>query len=157
MYIWLGTCDLTAKASNHSLVLRNEDGDDCYRYVFNQIERYYRLVAPLQKVKLIFLQIPPYSIVRWHTNRNIPITDGNKVDDLVLYRRVCYINEYIDTINDRDMVSSVRFRLDLCQERKATNKEGRKSISYSQYLDGIHPNEHLSKVWLKRIMERAFF
>ena len=53
------------------------------------------------------------------------------------------------------MVSSVRFKLDLIQEKKEHNKEGRKSVTYRQFIDGIHPNELLAKVWLKRIWERA--
>ncbi|MCG8049519.1 MAG: hypothetical protein JAY66_28240 [Candidatus Thiodiazotropha taylori] len=156
LYVWLGTCDLTTKAADHSLHLRNRNDDDCYRYVFTQIQRFYQLTAHYKEVKLVFLQIPPYSIVRWHENKCRPVTQGNKQDDLILFRRICYINEFIDTINDSHMVSSVRFKLDLFQEKKTRNRKGRKSVTYSHYLDGIHPNNQLSMVWLKRIVERAF-
>ena len=99
--------------------------------------------------------MPPFSIVLWHNKKGLLVTDQTKQDDLTLFERINYINELIESVNDRHMVSSVRFKLDLVPEKKAKNKDGRKSISYKQYLDGIHPNELLSKVWLKRIWERA--
>ena len=153
--VWLGTCDLTVKKQNHQLALRFVDDDCCYRFVISQIEKYYQLIASYPTVRLVFLQIPPYSIVRWHECKGLPVTKGTKEDDLILFRRINYINEFIDLVNDRHGVSSVRFRLDLYQEKKRPNHPARKSITYKQTLDGIHPNSLLSQVWLKRIVERA--
>ena len=155
LHVWLGTCDLTLKSKDHQLVLRWVEDDACYRYMLRQIESYCQFLSNYPNVKLIFLQVPPFSIVRWHNKKGLLVTDQTKQDDLTLFRRISYINELIESVNDRHMVSSVRFKLDLVQEKKAKNKDSRKSISYKQYLDGIHPNELLSKVWLKRIWERA--
>ena len=88
--------------------------------------------------------MPPYSIVRWNLAKGLPVTEKSGSDDLALFKSVCYINEFVDYINDRHMVSSVRFKLDLIQEKKEHNKEGRKSVTYRQFFDGIHPNELLA-------------
>ena len=96
----------------------------------------------------MFLTIPPYSIVRWDKSRNIPVTDQTKSDDLVLYHRISLINDFIIQCNDRHGVQSPVFKLDLLNDRKRAGKEVRKSITFRQYLDGVHP-----EVWLKRIVE----
>ena len=150
--IWLGTCDLTCKRGK-SLALRHSTDEDCYDYVRRQIERYLQFFAWYPQLRVVFLTIPPYSIVRWDKSRHIPVTDQTKSDDLVLYHRICLINDFIIQCNDRRGVQSPVFKLDLLNDRKRAGKEVRKSITFRQYLDGVNPGELLAEVWLKRIVE----
>ena len=76
-----------------------------------------------------------------------------KSDDLVLYHRISLIKDFIIQCNDRRGVQSPVFKLDLLNDRKRAGKEVRKSITFRQYLDGVHPGELLAEVWLKRIVE----
>ena len=41
----------------------------------------------------------------------------------------------------------------LLNDRKRARKETKKSITFRQYLGGIHPRPLLAEVWLKRIIE----
>ncbi|MES9880802.1 MAG: hypothetical protein ABW185_07985 [Sedimenticola sp.] len=103
---------------------------------------------------MVFLEIPPYSMVHWYITKGLVVTDGLKAQDLELFERICMINDFIREKNDRFAVQSPRFKLDLLNTRKTAGKASRKSISFKHYLDGVHPDQLLSKVWLKRVIER---
>lgn len=150
--IWLGTCDLTCKRGK-AIALRHQTDEGCYDYIRRQIERYLHFLAWYPQLSVVFLTVPPYSIVRWDISRDLPITDQTKSDDLVLYHRVALINDFITQCNDRRGVRSPVFKLDLLNDRKRAGREVRKSITFRQYLDGIHPGPLLAKAWLKRIVE----
>lgn len=154
LYVWLGTCDLTARCGK-LLKLRHVTIEDCYRYFAEQIERYYVFLANHSKVKIVFLQIPPYSIVSWYMAKGTAVTDADRIEDLKLFERICLINEFVDTCNDNRGVFSPRFKLDLINDKKRAGKSGRRSVTYKFYLDGIHPGPLLARVWLKRIIEKS--
>lgn len=154
IYVWLGTCDLTYKRGRY-IYLQHRSDELCCSYISHIIERYYSFLASYSTVTVVFLYIPPYSIVHWNLKKGLPVSDNTRADDLILYNRVCLVNDFIRYCNDRRDVESPRFHLDLRNERKVAGKETRKSITYKKYLDGIHPDELLAEVWLKRIIERA--
>lgn len=119
-----------------------------------QVNIYYRLTARYRNVKLVFLEIPPYSMVSWYVSEGLSIPESLHVQDRELFERTCYVNDFIRTKNDACQVQSPRFKLDLIKTRTATGKSIRSSVTFNQYLDGIHPNPLLARVWMKRIAER---
>ena len=108
--IWLGICDITCKEGS-AIVLRHQTDEACCDYIREQIQRYYSFLAWYPKLKVVFLRIPPYSIVRWDQSRGIPITDQIKKDDLVLCHRLALVNDFIDQCNDSPGVHSPIFKL----------------------------------------------
>lgn len=155
LYVWLGTCDLTRKVGSQ-LELRHSSLEECYSCVTQQICRFYRLVSQYPSIKIIFLEIPPYSMVQWHQTKHVVVDDSLHRQEFELYKRICLVNEFIQEKNDSLHVISPRFKLDLTNIRKAAGKESRRSISFRHYIDGIHPSDLLSVVWLKRIIECSF-
>lgn len=156
VFIWLGTCDFTQKSGPY-ITLRHDSLEGCFRYMTSQINRFYELIAKYPSVTLVFLEIPPYCMLKWYEHRKLVISDDLRKQNFELHHRICTINEYIQQKNDCFGVESPRFKLDLVNIRKTTGKPARKSTSFRHYLDGVHPDVVLSQVWLKRLMERSFY
>lgn len=152
--IWLGTCDFTSKVGQH-ITLKHHTLEDCFRHVSTQIDRFYRLAAHYHTVRVVFLEIPPYSLAQWFRAKGLPVSDDLHNQDLELFRRISIVNDFIREKNDRNNVQSPRFKLDLVNARKAAGKCTRRSISFKHYLDGVHPDPLLSQVWLKRLIEQC--
>ena len=81
-HCWLGTCDVThfiesdsvEKRKRHKFIeLRHKPDNEAVQYLIYQINRYLRLISRFPTVKIIFLEIPPYSIRKWNE------TEGHKL------------------------------------------------------------------------------
>lgn len=157
LYIFLGTCDLTCRQGKY-IDLRHDDDTTALSYLKFQIDRYLSFVSSFPSVKLIFLEIPPYSIQTWNTCKGHPEPYSFHPHDLVLTERISIINEYIRLVNGYSDVSSPKFRLDLVRYRKAKRDTTykRTSLNFSLYNDGIHPNRLLARCWMKRIVAQIF-
>ena len=67
LYIWLGTCDLTYKISrSRSIALRHSSDDECLRYFQHIIQEFQSELVCFSTVKVVWLDIPPYSISMWN-------------------------------------------------------------------------------------------
>lgn len=154
LYVWLGTCDLTFRKGRF-IDLRHNNDSIAVSYLKHQINRYCEFVSNYPTVSLVFLEIPPYSIISWNRSRGHRDPTSFHSQDLILYERICLVNEYIKEVNRLSSVVSPRFNLDLLKYRK-TKGHSRRSISYSPYKDGIHPNVILARVWMKRIIAQIF-
>ncbi|MCG7867917.1 MAG: hypothetical protein JAY74_16355 [Candidatus Thiodiazotropha taylori] len=154
LYVWLGTCDLTCRKGRF-VELRHTDDISAVLYLKNQINRYLKFVASFSSVKLVFLEIPPYSIVEWNKSKGHRNPGSFQSQDLILYERICHVNDYIQEVNETKTVNSPRFHLDLMKYRKRKG-HSIKSINYSPYKDGIHPKLTLARCWMKRIVSLVF-
>ena len=65
LFIWLGTCDLTSRQGKY-IDLRHRDDATAISNLKFQIDRYCAFVSNFKTVKLVFLEIPPYSIEVWN-------------------------------------------------------------------------------------------
>jgi len=74
LFVWLGTCDLTKKRGLE-LNLQHSSLEECYKYVTEQVCRFFELVAKYKNIRLVFLEIPPYSMVHWYRTRGLRIDD----------------------------------------------------------------------------------
>lgn len=154
--VWLGTCDLTQKVGK-TLSLRHNTVENCLKQVTNQIGRFYQLLANYPRVNIVFLEIPPYSLVQWFRSKGLVSVTDLLVQDLQLAERIDLVNEFIRQENYRRSVWSPKFKLDLVNYRKTAGGSSRKGICFRNYLDGVHPDPLLSKVWLKRIVEQLSY
>ncbi|MCG7879347.1 MAG: hypothetical protein N0E59_21405 [Candidatus Thiodiazotropha taylori] len=156
LYIFLGTCDLTTKKGRF-IDLAHENDHAAISYLQYQINRYLNFVSNFPSVSIVFLQIPPYSIQAWNQSRGHRYPSQFLERDLVLYERICIINDYINEINERLGVFSPRFRLDLYRNRKSSQSgHNRTSVNFANYKDGVHPNKLLARCWMKRIIILVF-
>lgn len=120
------------------------------------IQKYENFVSRFPSVRIIWLDIPPYSISLWNKSRFHRNSEQFKTQDFVLQERIVFVNDYLKSINSRRGYSSIRFRADLLHYRKKSSKSSnRSSINFNLYKDGIHPGLILSKYWARRYAQRA--
>lgn len=151
LLIWFGTCDITRKVRKE-LFLRHNTSEECFRQVSETISKFYSALAGFSHVQILFLEIPYYSIEHWYIAKKVPRPSDLHDTDLQVTERVDLLNDFIRQTNSRFNVRSPVFRLDLVHYRKSQGHNIRRSISFKHFRDGIHPDELLSQVWLRRIL-----
>lgn len=156
LYIFLGTCDLTGKKGRF-IDLKHEDDAVAISYMYHQIDRILNFVKHFPTVSVVFLEIPPYSIQTWNQSKGHRDPSSFLSRDLILYERICIVNDYIKSVNEQVGAISPRFKLDLYRKRKGKGaSHGRTSINFSNYTDGVHPKSLLARCWMKRIVLLVF-
>ena len=152
LYVFLGTCDLTVRQGKY-IQLRHLSDRVAVSYLQSQIDRYINFVSEFPSVSLIFLDIVPYSIQEWNKSRGHRDPNTFLHQDLKLNERICLVNDYIRHVNYSAVVKSPNLRSDLSRYRKDKVSESYiVSVSFSNYLDGIHPSTLLACYWMKRIV-----
>ena len=155
LYIWLGTCDLTTKTGEF-IDLKSEDfsaGNRLCRF-YRQIHEY---ISDYPNIRLIFLQLPCYSIYFWNLSHGHSDPEQFREKDKILANQLSEVNKYIRGFNSvlHPEINSVDFGLDLEKSNKPHN---RRHISYCNnfqlYLDGIHPCPELARLWVVRLSLR---
>ena len=156
LYIWLGTCDLTTKTENF-IDIKSHDfsaGNKLCRF-YRQIHEYISDNHPT--IRLIFLQLPYYSIYFWNLSHGHSNPEQFREKDKILENQISEVNKYIRGFNSvlHPEINSVDFCLDLEKSNKPSH---RRHISYCQnyqlYLDGIHPCPELARLWVVRLTLR---
>lgn len=151
LYVFLGTCDLTLREGKY-IQLRHDDVTVAFAYLKYHIDRYISFISQFPSVKLVFLEIPPYSIQAWNKSKGHRDPDCFLSQDLSLYESISLVNEYIRIVNERTCVTSPRFKLDLLKFRKTKGDNQRVSLNFKNYKDGIHPTVLLARCWMKRLV-----
>lgn len=153
LYIWIGTCDITKKVGKF-ISLEHHTTAEFLTYACGYIDRIVQFVSDFPTVKLVFLEIPPYSIVQWNDYKGHWNPQGFTAQDTILAERVVRLNEYIHEVNSRASVTSLNFKVDLLKYRKA----GREPIiNRNLFKDGIHPGALLARCWMRRLVSKIFF
>lgn len=145
LYIWVGTCDLTAKGKIF-IDLRRPSSS-----TLQQLCRNLQLIGNRcrsQRLKVTFLHIPYYSIQLWNKNKGHKNPDIYKENDKQLTQLVDRANAYIDQLNRNIHTYSPKLNEDLQRGRKRRGGKQRKSMNFNLFLDGIHPDKKLAKSWL---------
>ena len=156
LYVWVGTCDLTCKKGKF-IELRQSTDQASYAHCQFYIDKYLNYIRSnftVQQVRLIFLEIPPYSIVEWNSFKNHPNPESFREQDKKLDTRLTAANSYINIVNDNAGVISLRFRCDILKIRKDKKGEKRYSLSFKHFTDGIHPGLLLARYWMKRLSNK---
>ena len=150
--MYLGTCNLTFKQGKF-IKLRHSNELKEFSHIQSQITRYINFVSRFLIVKLVFLEIPPYSIVKYNEAKGHINPQDYHSQDLELTQRIAFANDYTREVNDRRCVASPRFKLDLKFRKQELGKQS-VSLNFKSYKDGIHPSYLLAKCWMKRIVAR---
>ena len=153
IFVWLGTCDLTKKKGSF-ISLQHGTDEEAVSYLTNQIQNFCSFAARFPSVKLVFLEIPPYSIVEWNRCKGHHSPLDFQEQDVSLSTRIILVNEVLRQINDSRNFTSPLFRLDLTRYRKSWGGFQRKFLNFDLYKDGIHPTDTLARYWMKRIASK---
>ena len=139
LYIWLGTCDLTYKISrSRSIALRHSSDDECLRYFQHIIQEFQSELVCFSTVKVVWLDIPPYSISMWNIGKGAAPSSADRESDRVLSHRIALVNDIFRSLNQTNSVSSFRFKADLLRTRKVYNKCSRTTVNFNLFKDGIY-------------------
>lgn len=157
LYVWLGTCDLTNRRGRF-IDLRHTDDNTAVSYIKFQIDRFVSYISFFPTVKIVFLEIPPYSIEHWNRSKGHCRPADFHENDLILTERIALANDYIQEVNEKAGALSPKFKFDLVRNRKSNRKTPYKRVclNFGSYKDGIHPDILLARCWMKRIIARVF-
>ena len=132
----------------------NSEAVGYFRDQIVKFKIFVNFVSQFPTVKIVFLDIPFYSIQEYNKylgNRNC---DAFKSSDLELTNRITLCNECIKLVNETTGAISPKFKNDLLNFRKG--RKARSSLSFSLYKDGLHPNKELAYCWMKKVVSLVF-
>ena len=86
--------------------LRHSEELKAFSHIQSQITRYINFVSRFPSVKLVFLEISPYSIVKYNEGKGHINSQDYHSQDLEFAQRIAFINDYIRGVNDRRCVAS---------------------------------------------------
>ena len=157
VYVWLGTCDLTIRTGTKGHICLNpiHGGEN----LVQNLEKISDL-GRSRKFKVTFLELPVYSIREYNKYHKHSDPESFSEDDKELQLRIKAVNEHIVRINESNQVISTkipRFNNDLSNKRKNKGKRSRKYYTFGLLKDGLHPNDRLSKCWLRKICIKIRF
>ena len=148
LFVWLGTNDFTKKNKDGYISLKNENNDSVDK-IYSVFKEIYFFVRSFEHVKLVFVELPVYSIYWWNLFHNHPHPEQFREDDVRLHAQIESLNQRIRDINRILHVHSPSLSNDLVQLRKqGKRKHSFCSYSFAGYLDGIHQGSELSRLWL---------
>lgn len=159
IYVWLGTCDLTTynRKTRHIELITNID--EGITKCLQNLQQIADIIKPYPACKIIFLEIPPFSIYTWNCRQNHPNPNQFKNKDCILATGIETINQGIAELNLKLQVKAPPLVQDIShnQLKNTKNRHHRKSDKYNFQLftDGIHPSPTLAKVWIKKIGKLA--
>ena len=143
LYIWVDTCNLT-KREGDFIYLRSRDNSAVNKFISDLKNIYYFVKQFGNQVKLVFLQLPIYSIHEFIAYQGYQEENSFKEDA---------VNFYINDTNRLLHVISPKFSEDLQKpRRRKTSTTISYNINYSLLNDGVHPDNILAKLWLIRII-----
>lgn len=157
LYIWLGTCNLTTKDSTSkylSLTSSNNESVDHIIKHFHLIKDY---VSEFENVKLVFLELPVYSIKKYNTDKKHKDPQTFKESDKKLETQVQSVNAEIRNLNRELDTISPDLSLFLQARKQQRVRSHHRTVfyyNYELYTDGVHPGLNLSRAWLRDISER---
>lgn len=100
--------------------------------------------------RIIFLDIPFYSIPIWKRKKGHPNPDLFNDNQIRLENAIMDLNKVLKEINDPILPPHITQDMYYAIKRKASQSQTRK-ISYALLLDGIHPGKPISHPWLIRL------
>lgn len=117
IYIWLGTCDLTELSATSRYISLAGQTDANIRYLegkFIELKTFVGRNIPNSKV--VFLEVPPYSIQRWNMSQGHKTPDIFGDDDQHLQNQLYKLNNI-----NREINHPPHFDLDI---RKTSKRKG---------------------------------
>ena len=98
LFVWLGTCDLTEKDEEGFISLRSRTNSSVYK-INSVFKQFYFLTKDCDNVKLVFIELPIYSIYWWNKFKGHSNPEQFKSDDCILHAQIDLLNQYIRDFN----------------------------------------------------------
>ena len=141
---------MTQKYEEGFISLRSRTNSSEYK-INSVFKQFYFFTKDFDNVKLVFIELPIYSIYWWNKVKGHSIPEEFKSDDCILRAQIDMLNQYIRDFNRPFHVHSPSLSNDLIKSRKQ-GKHKHSFCSYTfydcGYKDGIHHCEKLYKLWL---------
>lgn len=160
LYVWTGTCDLTYKRRGYTYLKSCSEDDNRSVSVLTDLFRELKSFCyQFPNVEVLILEVPPYSLYQYNTREG---SLGERVDeqlkqqDKILAKQIDAINIQIRELNNQEGFISPTFRHDVINTRKPSNREAYEAFNYKLMLDGVHPDELLAQVWMRRILIQMY-
>lgn len=164
LVVWTGTCDLTKKINvpKSLSAKRLFNIVDLSPITVDDIVFHFERIVNLNRVygdaiKTVILECPYYSIQIWNKSRGHPNSELFVEKNKILHDKVSQLNDKIRSLNQLNSVSAPKFSLDLIRHRKSNKSHPASTVSYSLFLDGLHPAKTLSKYWIRRLIISVVF
>ena len=152
LYVWLGTCDLTIKQGRYiHLKTTDENSVDEILRNFEQIVELVRNV----NCKVTFLHCPIYSIAIYNKYRGHPDVAEFHGYDVILKNQIARLNDNINYLNSVNNTSISPAFTRLVYATKRVRNRSSSRYCYELYVDGIHPDILLARVWNMLILRRV--
>lgn len=162
LYVWIGNCNLTTKdRADRFIHLTSTTNNSAVKTVTDNLRNIYNYTSQFDNVDVVFLEIPPYSILYWNSEHQRQPFSSYEVEqfkkfDRKLEDQIEEVNRFIRDTNRITKKRSPRFSLDLVNCKRGRDKKGVLVSRYSYnfcalYQDGIHPCPVLAKYWFLQL------
>ena len=99
LFVWVGTCNLTKKTTDGYIEITSKDNSAAYTLI-ETLKQVYHFVRQFgSSVKLVFIQVPIYSITHYNKYKNHQNPDTFTEQDFLLRQQIDIVNQYIDDTN----------------------------------------------------------
>ena len=153
VFFWFGTCELTFKQGKY-IELR----PDPYSIVEQVITKYRDVKNKILHLKpnasISYIDCPYYSLTEWNRKKGCNNISVYQTADKELESVIDFYNQEIKTLNIKPTPRLSQDIIRSSKPKKAKNVKYTKN--YSLYLDGVHPNNQLSKLWLHKLLKLKY-
>ena len=150
IYLWAGTCDLTAKEGKF-IQLRHYS-DKSVNEVIEQCKRAIKIVDRHSHAEIKFVDCPILSIVNWNKHKKHPKALTYRGEDFKLTRQIKKLNSKIVELNNSIFKNTVRTSRYYFRGRPSKRGKTRKSVNIAiNKPDGVHPGKLLSLAITKQL------
>jgi len=154
IYVWLGTCDITHKIGD--FIELTSVNNDSVNKICNSYKEIYKFLSGFPTIKVVFLELPFYSIYLWNLYRKHPNPHKYREQDKLLSNQISAVNSFIRETNTVLRAHSPNFGLDLEKCRKHRGKPTEYSHNYGLMQDGVQPHPKRAKVLPVRFRDENF-
>ena len=150
--LFFNTCSLTGFSDEtRTYIDLTENSAEIVNVIIEQYKQFkQQRLYQKPSAKIIFIECPFYSIIEWNLKKEHPNPDSFKDSQHRLEGLITELNAKIKELNEpynppqvsRDMIFKIK---------KKANHRPTQLIAYRALLDGIHPDEYISELWLIRI------
>jgi len=158
LYVWLVTCDIADFDREGKYITLQKEPADAVHKLINNLQEIVQLFSAYPECKLIFLEVPVFSIFTWNKLFKHPEPNQFIADDNTLISHIHEANAQIRQLNNITLKRSPNFSSDMYHpitcKSKNTHRRPRDLYNFHLYKDGLHQNINWTKVWLRKIAQR---
>lgn len=149
--LWHGTCELTNIIDRGTLHINFSNQPNIVNQIATNYRNYKdRILHRYPETKVLFLEVPMYSITLWNAKRKHPHPSIFELNQTRLETAIAELNRLIKAINQPEKVPCISQDMSFFIKKKKGQPQTKK-INYDLLVDGIHLDKPISSLWLARI------